>query len=63
VPINPGNSGGPLFDLTGRVASINSRIFSYSGGYMGLSFAIRANVAMDVMAQGYVPIQWLTACS
>lgn len=63
MPIDPADSGGPLFALTGKVASINSRIFSYSGGYRGLSFAIRANVAMDVVAQGYVPIRWLTACS
>jgi len=51
VPINPGNSGGPLFDLTGKVVGVNSQIFSRSGGYMGLSFAIPANVAMDVVAQ------------
>ncbi|MDG4552392.1 MAG: DegQ family serine endoprotease [Candidatus Contendobacter sp.] len=51
VPINPGNSGGPLFDLNGKVVGINSQIFSRSGGYMGLSFAIPANVAMDVVAQ------------
>jgi serine protease Do len=67
VPIDPADSGGPLFDLTGKVASINSRIFSYSGGYIGLPFAIPANRAMDVMAQprtgSFVPIRWLTACS
>ena len=63
MPINPGNSGGPLFGLTGKVVGINSRIFSLGGGHIGLSFAIRANVAMDVVAQGYVPIRWLTACS
>jgi serine protease Do len=51
VPINPGNSGGPLFDLNGKVVGINSQIFSRSGGYMGLSFAIPANVAMDVVQQ------------
>ena len=51
VPINPGNSGGPLFDLTGKVVGINSQIFSRSGGYMGLSFAIPVEVAMDVVAQ------------
>ena len=51
VPINPGNSGGPLFDLNGKVVGVNSQIFSRSGGYMGLSFAIPANVAMDVVAQ------------
>ena len=51
VPINPGNSGGPLFDLNGKVVGVNSQIFSRSGGYMGLSFAIPANVAMDVVTQ------------
>ena len=51
VPINPGNSGGPLFDLNGKLVGVNSQIFSRSGGYMGLSFAIPANVAMDVVAQ------------
>jgi serine protease Do len=51
VPINPGNSGGPLFDLTGRVVGINSQIFSHSGGYVGLSFAIPVDVAMGVVAQ------------
>jgi serine protease Do len=51
VPINPGNSGGPLFDLNGKVVGVNSQIFSRSGGYMGLSFAIPANVALDVVAQ------------
>lgn len=51
VPINPGNSGGPLFDLNGKVVGINSQIFSRSGGYMGLSFAIPVDVAMDVVAQ------------
>lgn len=63
VPINPGNSGGPLFDLTGKVVGINSQIFSRSGGYMGLSFAIPANVAMDVVEQlkadGRVTRGWL----
>lgn len=63
VPINPGNSGGPLFDLNGRVVGINSQIFSRSGGYMGLSFAIPANVAMDVISQlkadGHVTRGWL----
>ena len=51
VPINPGNSGGPLFDLSGKVVGINSQIFSRSGGYMGLSFAIPVNVAMEVAEQ------------
>ena len=63
VPINPGNSGGPLFDLNGKVVGINSQIFSRSGGYMGLSFAIPADVAMDVVAQlkndGHVTRGWL----
>lgn len=51
VPINPGNSGGPLFDLSGRVIGINSQIVSTSGGYMGLSFAIPINTALEVAAQ------------
>ena len=51
VAINPGNSGGPLFNLKGEVIGINSQIYSRTGGYMGLSFAIPINVAMDVMSQ------------
>jgi len=51
VAINPGNSGGPLFNLKGEVIGINSQIYSRTGGYMGLSFAIPINVAMDVMNQ------------
>lgn len=51
VPINPGSSGGPLFDLDGRVIAINSAIYSKTGGYQGLSFAIPIDVAMDVKAQ------------
>jgi serine protease Do len=51
VAINPGNSGGPLFDLEGRVIGINSQIFTRSGGFMGLSFAIPIDVAMDVVEQ------------
>ena len=51
VAINPGNSGGPLFDLDGRVVGINSQIYSRSGGYQGLAFAIPINVAVDVANQ------------
>ena len=51
VAVNPGNSGGPLFDLEGDVVGINSQIYSASGGYMGLSFAIPIDVAMNVMQQ------------
>jgi serine protease Do len=51
VAVNPGNSGGPLFDLDGNVVGINSQIYSQSGGYMGLSFAIPIDVAMNVMQQ------------
>src|SRR5205807_10148625 len=46
VAVNPGNSGGPLFDLNGNVIGINSQIYSQTGGYMGLSFAIPNDVAM-----------------
>jgi serine protease Do len=48
VAVNPGNSGGPLFNLDGEVVGINSQIFSRTGGYMGLSFAIPIDVAMKV---------------
>ncbi|HYM35539.1 MAG TPA: PDZ domain-containing protein, partial [Steroidobacteraceae bacterium] len=51
VPINPGNSGGPLFDLNGNVVGINSQIYSRSGGYQGVSFAIPIDVAMNVSNQ------------
>ena len=51
VAVNPGNSGGPLFDLNGRVVGINSMIFSQSGGYMGVSFAIPIDIAMQVQDQ------------
>ncbi len=63
VAINPGNSGGPLFDLDGRVVGINSQIYTRSGGFMGLSFAIPIEDAMDVVDQlktsGYVSRGWL----
>ncbi len=51
VAINPGNSGGPLFNMRGEVVGINSQIYSRSGGYMGVSFAIPIDVAMDVQQQ------------
>jgi serine protease Do len=51
VPINPGNSGGPLFNMKGEVVGINSLIFSRTGGYMGLAFAIPIDVAMNVVKQ------------
>jgi serine protease Do len=51
VAINPGNSGGPLFNLAGEVVGINSQIYSRTGGFMGMSFAIPIDVAMDVQAQ------------
>jgi len=63
VAVNPGNSGGPLFDTDGNVIGVNSQIFSRSGGYMGLSFAIPVNVVKSVVAQlqdtGYVSRGWL----
>lgn len=51
VPINPGNSGGPLFNARGEVVGINSQIYSRSGGFMGVSFAIPIDVAMEVVSQ------------
>lgn len=51
VAINPGNSGGPLFNMKGEVVGINSQIYSRSGGYMGLSFSIPIDVAMEVVSQ------------
>jgi serine protease Do len=51
VAVNPGNSGGPLFNLQGEVVGINSMIFSQTGGYMGLSFAIPIDVAINVRDQ------------
>ena len=63
VAINPGNSGGPLFNLNGEVVGINSQIFTRSGGFMGLSFAIPMNLAMNVAEQiqedGVVRRGWL----
>ncbi len=63
VAINPGNSGGPLFNLKGEVVGVNSQIYSRSGGFMGLSFAIPIDVAMNVADQlktrGRVSRGWL----
>ena len=63
VAINPGNSGGPLFNLDGEVVGVNSQIFSRTGGFMGLSFAIPIEVAMNVADQlrkkGRVSRGWL----
>ncbi|ELA09003.1 serine protease [Moraxella macacae 0408225] len=51
VALNPGNSGGPLFNQKGEVVGVNSRIFTGTGGYMGLSFSIPMDVAMDIYQQ------------
>ena len=51
VAVNPGNSGGPLFNMKGEVVGINSQIYSRSGGFMGISFAIPIDVAMDIQSQ------------
>ncbi|MEO6698704.1 MAG: DegQ family serine endoprotease [Paraperlucidibaca sp.] len=63
VAINPGNSGGPLFNSKGEVVGINSQIYSRSGGFMGLSFSIPMDVAMEVVQQlrdnGKVSRGWL----
>jgi serine protease Do len=63
VAINPGNSGGPLFNLDGEVVGVNSQIYSRTGGFMGLSFSIPIEVAMNVVEQlkssGHVARGWL----
>jgi serine protease Do len=63
VAINPGNSGGPLFNLDGEVVGVNSQIYSRTGGFMGLSFAVPINVVTDVYQQlrehGSVSRGWL----
>lgn len=63
VAINPGNSGGPLFNLDGEVIGVNSQIYSRTGGFMGLSFAVPVDVVMNVYSQlresGHVTRGWL----
>lgn len=63
VAINPGNSGGPLFNMDGEVIGVNSQIYTRSGGFMGVSFAVPMDVAMDVFEQlrdeGSVTRGWL----
>ncbi len=63
VAINPGNSGGPLFNLKGEVVGVNSQIYSKSGGYMGISFSVPIEMAMNVVQQikskGRVARGWL----
>jgi serine protease Do len=63
VAINPGNSGGPLFNLRGEVIGINSQIYSRTGGFMGLSFAVPIDIAMHVAKQlktsGHVQRGWI----
>ncbi|MCI0399931.1 MAG: DegQ family serine endoprotease [Gammaproteobacteria bacterium] len=63
VAINPGNSGGPLFNLDGQVVGVNSQIYSRTGGFMGLSFAVPIDVVMNVYQQlkdqGHVTRGWI----
>ncbi len=63
VAINPGNSGGPLFNMKGEVVGVNAQIYSRTGGFMGLSFTIPIDLAMDVVDQikdvGHVTRGWL----
>jgi len=63
VPINPGNSGGPLFNMDGEVVGVNSQIYSRTGGFMGLSFAVPINLVSNVYTQlrdqGHVSRGWL----